>query len=83
MKLWLVGQNRNPLTNATEWQGIFDTEEKAISACRTGDYFICETELNKTYPHESGTWVVAWYPLSETKAEGSARMAKAQAEKPE
>jgi len=49
MKLYLVMQ----VIDYPHFQvgGIFDTEDKAIAACRTEDYCFGEIELNKPAPH--------------------------------
>lgn len=52
MKLWRVGQWKGH-DKQWEWQGIFDSEEKAVNACRDGNYFVAPVILNEERPHET------------------------------
>lgn len=39
------------------FQGIFETEDKAVEACRDWSYFMAEVNLNESLPHENlGDW---------------------------
>jgi len=60
MDLWLCGQ----WVNDKEWefQGIFDSEQKAIDACAHDDYWIAPVKLNETYPQETVQMPGAYYP---------------------
>jgi hypothetical protein len=62
MKLWICGQAN--VGNEWEWQGVFDSEDKAVAACRDKTYFIAEVELNEAQPHESCEFENARYPLA-------------------
>ena len=56
MKLWVVGQIRGYWSlDGTIWelQGVFDTEEQAVSACIKESYFIMSTILNERLPDET------------------------------
>ena len=72
-KLWIVGQvkTNRPVQNdphpVYEWefQGVFDSETKAVAACRTAMYFVMPCELNKALPDESVIAPGAYYPLGE------------------
>lgn len=45
-----------------DFQGVFDTEEKALAACRDEHYFIGPAELNKEYPDETIPWPGQYWP---------------------
>lgn len=59
--LWIVGQHTGE--EAWEFQGVFDSEAKAIGACRDASYFVAPAALNETHSHESVPWPGAYYPL--------------------
>lgn len=61
-ELWIVGQSLNG-EDAWEFGGVFDSKEKAVSACRDENYFIGPAELNQQFPHEAIEWEKAFYPL--------------------
>lgn len=70
IELWIVGQWKEETTNERtiwEFQGVFDSEELAIAACRTDDYFIAPATLNKPLPHEFVNWVGSYYPRLQSK----------------
>lgn len=75
MKLWIVGKKIDKDTWVWGFEGVFDSEQKAIDACREDDYFIAPTCLNKSHP-DAKVWEGAYYPLQETKEEGAARLEK-------
>ncbi len=58
--LWIVGKR-----NAFGWEfmGVFDSEEKAVAACRTLKYFVGPAKLNEQLPDETNKWKGAYYPL--------------------
>lgn len=58
--LWLCGQITK---KSWDFQGIFDSEEKAIEACKTIDYFIAPVVLNEEVPKESSEFKDAYFPL--------------------
>jgi len=64
---WLCGQSRDEVlgTGRYSWdfQGIFETEELAIKACRTQDYFIQPVYLNKEYSDLPIVNPRGYYPL--------------------
>lgn len=59
--LWVVGKNKSN-DGRWEFQGIFDTENKAIDACKTPNDFIGPCYLNEEIPQESTYWPGAYYP---------------------
>lgn len=74
-ELWLVGQAVEAVMNLRnhefastmkwEFQGIFDSEEKAIEACRTRYYFVAGPfYLNENLPHETEQPNKNYYPLA-------------------
>ena len=65
MTLWLCGQYQGSLkTGATAWdfQGIFSTKDKAISACKGWGYFIAPVFLDMELPGESVIFPNLEYP---------------------
>ena len=58
-EIYFVGQDIGAGRN--EFQGVFDSFEKAIAACRTKDYFWVKAELNKDYSHETNDLDGDWY----------------------
>ena len=67
-KLWIVGQHLGVEENDWEFGGVFDSEQKAIEACRDDNYFIGPTSLNEPHPHETAEWEGSYYPLLEVTA---------------
>lgn len=68
-ELWMCGQHRGP--ESWDFQGIFDSRENAVNACRDYRYFIVPVELNKELPHGEAelTLVPGFeYPKPETPA---------------
>lgn len=64
MTLWIVGQSLNaPLGSTWDFQGVFSSEAKACTACRTDAYFVFSVELDGELPHESQLPPDIWYPL--------------------
>lgn len=65
MKLWVVGHVLND--DGTEWTfcGVFDTEAKAVAACKNEDYFVGLAELNQELPEKIIDWPDAYYPKAE------------------
>lgn len=54
MKLWLVGQSyTNEHPKAWEFQGIFDSEELAVSECKGEKWFIAMVTMNEPVPIET------------------------------
>lgn len=77
--MWIVGQvtkrgwdfKNNCWDINAEWEfnGVFDSEEFAVKACRDENYFVMPAELNVSLPHETVDVEGAYYPL-EKKANG-------------
>jgi len=69
MDVWIVLQNVNedPTQSPVrfEFQGVFDSREKALAACRTDRYHMGRCRLNDEAPQETTTdWLQdACYPL--------------------
>ena len=55
-----------------EITGIYDSEQKAIEACRNDRYVIAPIELNYTFPEERVEIPGSYYP----KAEGGSSVEK-------
>ena len=65
MDLWIVGQYVSGERGSVVWQlsGVFDSKEKAVSACRTWEYFVGSVTLNQQFPHETVPWEGCYYPI--------------------
>lgn len=61
--LWLVGK----ITNwpAYEFQGIFDSEERAVSECKGELWFVAPVYVNQVIPEETSEWPGMYYPEAE------------------
>ena len=64
-ELWIVGQHKHTTNSGLVWefQGVFDSEEKAIAACRNERYWVAEVELNKEICDEPQKFKNAYYPF--------------------
>jgi len=67
MKVWIVGKIN--LENRFEWafQGVFDSEEKAVEACKDERYFVgpvtMNIDLDDIIPGDKNIdWPDAYYP---------------------
>lgn len=60
MNLWIVGKWIDD--DAWEFQGVFDTEERAENACRGPIYFLAPAILNQEQPGHSVEWRGLRYP---------------------
>ena len=69
MDVWVVFQNVNEdpykAPVLTEFQGVFDSREAALAACRTERYLMGRCQLNDVAPHEPSTdWLKdVCYPI--------------------
>ena len=54
MKLWIVGQVKE--YPSWEFQGVFDSREKALSICKDYTWFVAPAELNKALPDDTVLW---------------------------
>jgi len=78
MEVWIVSKMMDCSNcNQRHWNnGVFDSEEKAVKACITVDYFITPLILNEHQgdeeerPPHAGTY----YPLLETQEEAKKRL---------
>lgn len=66
MKLWIVGQAiRGAIASSVgAWifQGVFDTEDKAVAACKGELWFVAPAELNQELPADPIEWPGLRYP---------------------
>lgn len=65
MDLFLVGQLKEEYKGADtawEFQGVFDSEDAAIEACKTARYFYYPVVLNEELSEESVDPYGAFYP---------------------
>jgi len=63
-KLWVVGQYKKLTSKGVVWhfQGVFDSEKKAIEACEDENYFIGPINLNLILPKGGEVWPGCYYP---------------------
>lgn len=64
LKLWIVGQFLAETEKGRAWdiQGVFDSEEKAIKACKNETFFVGPVTLNDEFQLEHKEWEGAYYP---------------------
>jgi hypothetical protein len=69
MKLYVVFQHTQSMYDwrekeyvamVTEFQGVFDTFEKALENCLNENYWFGACELNESFPEESVEWNEAY-----------------------
>lgn len=65
--IWVAGRVVNSESSPIAWaiQGVFETKEKAIAACRDEWYFIGPLRLNESLPDTNKEWPGCFYPLAE------------------
>jgi hypothetical protein len=63
MTLWLCG--KWVPDDQWEFQGLFDTKDAAIAACRDRNYFVTQITLNQEEPDAREVFVDAFYPRAE------------------
>jgi hypothetical protein len=75
MKLYLVGQFEAKVKEGIVWefQGIFDSREKALAACRDSNYCIQSVELNESLPHGQLEFQDSEYPIPPQVAQLAAK----------
>lgn len=76
MKLWIVGKWFDCESCKRSWasNGVFSTEQKAIDACITEDYFVAPLVLNERRGDEEiKIWEGCYYPHLETQKEADLR----------
>ena len=66
-KVWICGkwvEEGSPW----EFQGVFDSEENALAACATDDYFIGPAIINERLPDgEYDPWPGLYYPFRQSR----------------
>ena len=65
--MWIVGKANTASPSEWEFQGLFDSEERAVAACvaqRNGiiDMFVGPAELNVAVKRKKRSWPGAYYP---------------------
>ena len=62
--LWMVGQYRSGevLDIVWEFQGIFDSKQKALDACRNKCYFVAPVLLNEEIRDDTYVFPGSFYP---------------------
>lgn len=66
--LWICGKAETPFTAAWEFQGVFESEALAVSACLNERYFIGPAVLNQTLPDDPIAWDGCYYPVTGAQA---------------
>jgi hypothetical protein len=72
-KLWIVGKvvdleaARLAPAGAWEFQGVYDDQAVAESACVTDGYFVGPAVLNRRLPDQQTSWAGAYYPRLEPR----------------
>ena len=66
MTLYVVGIYIEKTESGAVWefQGVFDSVEKAEKACIKNNFFVAEAELNEELPAENTPWPKCYYPKS-------------------
>lgn len=62
IQLWVCGKVNPQNFQEWEFQGVFDSEEKARNACTGKNHFIGPATLNESLPPEPIQWPGAYYP---------------------
>ena len=64
MEVWICGQYLTEIDTGKVWEfaGVFDSEQKAIDACRDQSYFIAPYNINEIHPHETVPMEGIYYP---------------------
>lgn len=60
MTYWICGRWTNNVM--WEFQGLFDTEQKAIDACKSDRYFIAPAVVNEELTEVSESWPGCYFP---------------------
>lgn len=67
MELYLVGETLNHETQSWNFQGVYSTEDKAISKCVEDNFFIARIEVDYDEPKEMREYEYSYYPRLEQK----------------
>lgn len=67
MIIFIVGQfiAETDRGNVWDFQGVFDSKEKAESACIDNSYFVAQHEMNKELPKKTYYWPNIYYPKAQ------------------
>lgn len=70
--LWIVGKANVDAPGEWEFQGVFDSEKKAVAACATQrdgtvDMFVGPAKLNVSVTRRKRSWPGAYYPATPSK----------------
>lgn len=62
--VWIVGRHIQKTDQGAVWEfsGVYDTVERADSACLDETYFYGPATLNEQIPHKSVEWPGCLYP---------------------
>lgn len=69
MKVYLVGKVIKQEESGFTWEcgGVFDAEEKAVTACHDYNYFVAPLVLNEIAPRETVDFPGSYYPKAKAK----------------
>lgn len=70
MMLWIVGR-LDPSIKPEPWEvmGVYNSEERAVAACKDWMYFVGPQELNVPAPDERTAWPGCYYPIVKEQSE--------------
>jgi len=66
--VWICGQWNGP-HSPWDFQGVFDTEDQAIAACKDYTHFIAPATVNQSVPRDPIEWPGLRYPISPSPVE--------------
>ena len=61
--IWICGRMDPALQCGWEVVGAYDSEQKAIDACKDATFFIGPQVMNQTNPEAPTSWPGCYYPL--------------------
>ena len=65
--VYVVGKVDQDDDKRWEFQGVFDSEEKAVKECKDEFYFVGPVNMNGSYPGYSVEWPETYYPLKKVR----------------
>jgi hypothetical protein len=65
VQIWVCGRVVSETSEGLVWelQGVFSSEQSAVSACRDETYFIGPETLDVSLRHDTDIWEGCYYPL--------------------
>ena len=65
-EVWIVGKCIDAATSAWEFQGVYSSEERAVAACLSEQWFIGPARVDEPVPARTEAWPGARYPHAGT-----------------